>query len=304
MTNIKELATLTAAEMDNIYLRNVPAIILEQYAARLIAAYLAEQEPVVRVVDGGGELHLPKLQWVSANHSLETPIGSTLFTAPPEPAPQQQKPQITIGEPADPAQPAAVCAAPSSEGVRGSLKWLREADFGAMQEYASRVADLIERLAARVPDGGIATLEQQTITLSTIICETAKELGCVADNEAILIAIVELNQQVAALTKERDDLERISSIQAANAFQLVAAQAREAKLQGKLFHFGRHHSNCGWQMNRPCNCGFDEALPVDDSALMERLKQEREKVITFVKDYSDEHGLITTRIIAAIRSMT
>ena len=35
--DIKELATLTAAEMDDIYLRNVPAIILEQYATRLIA---------------------------------------------------------------------------------------------------------------------------------------------------------------------------------------------------------------------------------------------------------------------------
>ena len=84
--DIKELATLTAAEMDDVYLRNVPAIVLEQYCTRLIAAYLAEQEEVVRVVDGGGELHLPKLQWVSANHSLETPIGSKLFTAPPLPA--------------------------------------------------------------------------------------------------------------------------------------------------------------------------------------------------------------------------
>lgn len=33
------------------------------------------------------------------------------FTAPPEPAPQQQKPQTTIGDSADPAQPAAACAA-------------------------------------------------------------------------------------------------------------------------------------------------------------------------------------------------
>ena len=39
MTYIKELATLTAAEMDDVYLRNVPAIVLEQYATRLIAAY-------------------------------------------------------------------------------------------------------------------------------------------------------------------------------------------------------------------------------------------------------------------------
>lgn len=41
---------------------------------------------MVRVVDGGGELHLPKLQWVSANVSLETLIGSDLFLAPPLPA--------------------------------------------------------------------------------------------------------------------------------------------------------------------------------------------------------------------------
>ena len=44
--DIKELSTLTAADMDDIYLRNVPAIVLEQYCTRLIAAYLAEQEPV------------------------------------------------------------------------------------------------------------------------------------------------------------------------------------------------------------------------------------------------------------------
>lgn len=43
-------------------------------------------EPVAEVVDAGGELHLPKLQWKSANHSFETPIGSQLYTTP-QPAP-------------------------------------------------------------------------------------------------------------------------------------------------------------------------------------------------------------------------
>lgn len=41
-------------------------------------------EPVAEVVDAGGICHFPKLQWKSANHSLETPIGSQLFTHPPQ----------------------------------------------------------------------------------------------------------------------------------------------------------------------------------------------------------------------------
>ena len=79
MKDIKELALKVAKEMN----WRMDEMTLETFATRLIAAYLAEQEPVVRVVDGGGELHLPKLQWVSANVSLETPIGSDLFLAPP-----------------------------------------------------------------------------------------------------------------------------------------------------------------------------------------------------------------------------
>ena len=38
-------------------------------------------------------------------------------------------------------------------------------------------------------------LWSQTVTLSEILVETAKELGCVADNEVILVAISELKQQ-------------------------------------------------------------------------------------------------------------
>jgi hypothetical protein len=41
-----------------------------------------EQEPVAKVVDAGGICHFPKLQWRSANHSLETPIGSKLYLHP------------------------------------------------------------------------------------------------------------------------------------------------------------------------------------------------------------------------------
>lgn len=67
-----------------------------------------------------------------------------------EPAPQQE---TVINTPVDPASPPAACAAPSSDEVQSSLEWLRKAEFGAMQEYASRIADMIDRLAARVPDG-------------------------------------------------------------------------------------------------------------------------------------------------------
>ena len=81
MTDIKELVTEIALVADGLHVD--PKCRDVEFATRLIAAYLAEQEPVVRVVDGGGELHLPKLQWVSANVSLETPIGSDLFLAPP-----------------------------------------------------------------------------------------------------------------------------------------------------------------------------------------------------------------------------
>ena len=53
-------------------------------AVDAICEYLAqpEQEPVACVVDAGGVCHFPKLQWKSANHSLETPIGSDLYLHP------------------------------------------------------------------------------------------------------------------------------------------------------------------------------------------------------------------------------
>lgn len=38
-------------------------------------------KPVAKVVDAGGVAHFPKLQWADANTSLETPIGTELFTA-------------------------------------------------------------------------------------------------------------------------------------------------------------------------------------------------------------------------------
>ena len=42
-----------------------------------------EQEPVAKVVSSG-EYDFPMLQWLSANHSLDTAIGSLLYASPPQ----------------------------------------------------------------------------------------------------------------------------------------------------------------------------------------------------------------------------
>ena len=63
--------------------------------------------------------------------------------------------------------------------------------------------------------------------------------------------------------------------------QLAASQAREQALSGKLYRFGRHYENCGWQMNKPCNCGFGDILsiPSDDTALREYVRKEQAKLL-------------------------
>ena len=50
-----------------------------------------KQKPVAKVVSSG-EHGFPMLQWLSANHSLDTEIGSLLYTAPP------QRQPLTEGE--------------------------------------------------------------------------------------------------------------------------------------------------------------------------------------------------------------
>ncbi|MEY4345281.1 MAG: hypothetical protein RL032_1113 [Pseudomonadota bacterium] len=41
-----------------------------------------QAEPVAIVVSSGPAANLPMLQWVSAEHSLSTPIGTKLYTPP------------------------------------------------------------------------------------------------------------------------------------------------------------------------------------------------------------------------------
>ena len=181
--DIKELATLTAAEMDDIYLRNVPANILEQYATRLIAAYLAEQKPVAwEITETVGNKIRTLISRQGPNSvsdddkaEFDVHFRPLVYSAPPEPAPQQQKPQTTIGEPADPAQPAAVCAAPSYEEVKRIVGDTFEA---SMSDQSGEIGPITLRkrnaihavvwdsvnavLAARVPDGCVVVPRKAT----------------------------------------------------------------------------------------------------------------------------------------------
>ena len=47
-----------------------------------LEALKAPQEPVARVVSSG-EYNFPCLEWISANHSLGTPIGTMLYALAP-----------------------------------------------------------------------------------------------------------------------------------------------------------------------------------------------------------------------------
>ena len=182
--DIKELALKVAKEMN----WRMDEMTLETFATRLIAAYLAEQKPVawwgsMWIMGSGpnpfhtckicGEKH-PAVEIVLAEHA-----ESHLFRAPPEPAPDwllktaqnlaqhmakeffpdvpqfevlddlagviSQIDNMVCGLPREPI----LCAAPSSEEVDEVVERLRT--YPTRQHLIA--ADLIERLAARVPDG-------------------------------------------------------------------------------------------------------------------------------------------------------
>ena len=95
-------------------------------------------------------------------------------------------------------------------------------------------------------------------------------------------ALEALEQQVAALTNERNDLlillDNWKTSQGVTEDQLAAAQAREAKLRGHMLNIASACRIWGGEAERARKM-FEEclAIPADDSALMERLKEEREK---------------------------
>ena len=198
MTDIKELAAHIARDM---WGPEAVVQEAQDFAQRFLAAYLAEQEPVwYHSVDRHGVNHFtgpdedcaygakplytaPPLPEAARNlyrEIYEVWAGSEGIpmprTAPEayllqlleqmvdiaktgmnmtEPAPQQETimPGRYKGD--------ALCAAPSSEEVREMVERLRndETDLFRLQEKA---ADLIERLAARVPDGCVVVPREPT----------------------------------------------------------------------------------------------------------------------------------------------
>ncbi len=151
MKGIKELADQIGAEVWPDTVRCITD--LREFATRLIAAYLAEQEPDCWAVltPNGSKLVSPE----EAKGLLK---AYPLFTAPPEPAPQTDG-STTVSAPDQERMSRSVCAAPSSEEVREIVKWLNENPFS---HRCKQAADLIERLAARVPEGCVVVPREAT----------------------------------------------------------------------------------------------------------------------------------------------
>jgi uncharacterized protein YPO0396 len=107
-----------------------------------------------------------------------------------------------------------------------------------------------------------------------------------------------VKDQLAALTKERDELLGPNPVEQMIRDQLAAAQAREAKLRDAAKAVLEVGMGSDFEA---LNAAL--ALPTDDSALIERLKKEREKVITWIdNNYQDLANL--DELFEAIRSMT
>ena len=181
MTDIKELALRVAKETDEV--THSMDEFIPEFAQRFLAAYLAEQKPVAWVSD-----------CKTATFWQEVPPGTKLFTVPPLPesAPQQDSlkesssPEHTSSTARD-SRPA-VCAAPSSEEVLIIASRLRvianaiaDANYNELTMripaepdrdadiVTMRAAALIERLAARVPDGCVVVPMKATAEIRTAL---------------------------------------------------------------------------------------------------------------------------------------
>jgi len=156
----------------------------------------------------------------------------------------------------------------------------------------------------------IESLEQQVAALTsdkehayTQLERMTQDKDCAWQNVHILErARQEQDKQVAALTKERnalqDKLNAVVTVGIREREQLVAAQAREAKLRDAAKAVLEVGMGSDFEA---LNAAL--ALPTDDSALIERLKKEREKVITWIdNNYQDLANL--DELFEAIRSMT
>ena len=130
--------------------------------------------------------------------------------------------------------------------------------------------------------------------------------------------VEEFEAQIAALTKERDDLLKLTNVQEQlpvprlreqlkdehiqhKRWQMAcaASQAREAKLREALEHYRNMASPRSWD-GSPANAAL--ALPTDDTALQQRLAEEREKCAQQCDDEASIEG-IAQRCATKIRSM-
>jgi hypothetical protein len=93
----------------------------------------------------------------------------------------------------------------------------------------------------------------------------------------------------------RTNVYHVATIPLVSAYELQAAQAREAKLREALAGL-REHSLCPDTMVRLL------AIPTDDSALQERLAQERERVIQCIK-YCRSNRMTNKQTEDAIRGL-
>lgn len=152
MTDIKELALKVAKDIG--YWDEQEEYILD-FATRLIAAYAEGQEPVLVISDYKKAGRIARCTHTKYGETVSLPSGTKLFTAPPEPAPQQSVRAADHDK-------ATACEAPSSEEVARTVELLR---INHWIPGNTKAADLIERLAARVPDERLATLEQQNAEL-------------------------------------------------------------------------------------------------------------------------------------------
>ena len=158
MKDIKELALKVAIDVGVWQVEPSEVCFTEArltyFATRLIAAYLAEQEP-----RGWWNPSYPALS-IQLTKPYDGGGWEPFFTAPPltEPAPQQETimPGRYKGD--------ALCAAPSSEEVRELVEKLKN---GNVIDW--KAADLIERLAARVPDGCVVVPRKATAEIRTAL---------------------------------------------------------------------------------------------------------------------------------------
>jgi len=169
----------------------------------------------------------------------------------------------------------------------------RDADIVVMRS-ALALESLEQQVAALTSDKEHAYTQLERMT---------QDKDCAWQNVHILErARQEQDKQVAALTKERnalqDKLNAVVTVGIREREQLVAAQAREAKLRDAAKAVLEVGMGSDFEA---LNAAL--ALPTDDSALIERLKKEREKVITWIdNNYQDLANL--DELFEAIRSMT